>query len=337
MAGGIRDKKVLLAEPDDEHRRAGLSLLRDLGADVLPASDGAQALRAIEAGGLDLVMCATEIPAHSAKELCSYVQEFVNVRLPFLLLVEANADSEAERVATGADAVMIRPLSAAQVGSVVGLLISRAESHERLRRLEHENSQLKKSLEEIQRPDPEVRLYRFDLFKQVIVMEVKKARRYGFPLALLLLSIDNYGEMAGWLSAEQRKNLFALLHKTLVRDIRDIDIPVLFAEQKILVVMPHTPIEGAVVVADRIREHVKKIKPPSSLTQLALSVSVAVASTAGGEETSFGKIVQQAMRGLEEAAIKGGDLVVVCRPTRQPGQAQDEIPGGKLGPRTFFV
>jgi diguanylate cyclase (GGDEF)-like protein len=337
MINGIRGKKVLLAEPDDEHRRTALLLLRKLGAEVLPAVDGAQALRAIETGGLDLVICASRIPTHSARELCNYAQEFVNVQLPVVLLVDTDAESETERAASGADAVMIRPLSAAQVGNLAGLLFSRAESSERLRQLEQENSHLRESLDEMQRPDPEVRLYRFDLFKQVIVMEVKKARRYGFPLALLLLAIDNYGEMAGWLSAEQRKNLFALLHKTLVHDIRDIDIPVLFAEQKILVVMPHTALDGAVVVADRIREHVKKIKPPSSLTQLALSVSVAVASTAGGEETSFGKIVQQAMRGLEEAAIKGGDLVVVCRPAVQSGQAQDEIPGGKMGPRTFFV
>lgn len=337
MTEGIKNKQVLLAEPDEERRGEALSMLRELGAEAQPAVDGAQALQVIEGGGLDLVICAAEIPTHTAKELCSYAQEFAEARLPFLLLVDAGADPRAEQLAIGADAAIARPLSAAQLNSLGGLLIAKTESDERLSKLEQENQRLSRSLEEIQHPNPERRLFRFDLFKQVIVMEVKKARRYGFPLALLLLEIDKYGEIAGWLSPEQRDNLFALLHKAVVRDIRDIDIPVLFAEQKILVVMPHTPLDGAMVVADRIREHVKKVKPPSSLTQIVLSASVAVASTAGGGDTSFGKIVQQAMRGLKEASIKGGDLVVVCRPAKPAGQEEDEIPGGKLGPRTFFV
>ena len=99
--------------------------------------------------------------------------------------------------------------------------------------LKDENSELHKSLREIFHPDAETKLHRFDLFKQVIAKEIKKSRRYGFPLSLLLMASDRYQELAAWLNQAQRDKLFSMLHRAVIQDVRDIDIPVLFAEQKL--------------------------------------------------------------------------------------------------------
>jgi diguanylate cyclase (GGDEF)-like protein len=332
-------KNILVVDPVQERREGTVELLTGLRAVPLQAADGGQALATIENSDIDMILCAQDIPGHSARELCDYVHEFVSGFLPFALMAEAKETAPGNAGRTvGADAVLVHPLSEHQVSAVAGRLFETGELKTRVLLLEEENAQLRKSMREMLHPDPETRLQRFDLFKQVILMEVKKARRYGFALSMLLLAIDNYQEVAGWLSPDQRQSLFSMLHRALVSDIRDIDIPVLFAEQKILVVMPHTNLEGAAVVADRIRDHVTRIKPPSSLTQVSITVSVAVATTEGLEEVSFGKMVQQAMRGLHEAEIKGGNLIIVCKP---PSSGQDSSceakMGGKLGPRTFFV
>ena len=104
---------------------------------------------------------------------------------------------------------------------------------------------------------------------------------------------------------------------------------------QVMVVMPHTSLHNAAIVADRIRARVSEVKPPPSLSQIRVSTSIAVASTDNDTGVSFGLMVQKAMRGLREAEMKGGDLVVVCS-----GGGSDKgqrSPGGELGPRIYFV
>ena len=101
------------------------------------------------------------------------------------------------------------------------------------------------------------------------------------------------------------------MHREISDTIRDIDIPLLFAADKILLVMPHTSREGSVVVADRIRARIGALKPPGSMADLRATASLAVASTEGLEEVSFGRLIQEAMRALKEAELKGGDVVMV--------------------------
>jgi PleD family two-component response regulator len=153
------------------------------------------------------------------------------------------------------------------------------------------------------------------------------------------MSLDRYQEISHWLSAEQRKGLLGLVRRVVVTGTRDIDIPLLYAEDKLMMVMPHTRLDGAAVMADRLRDRICGIKPPGSLTQLSVTASLSVASTETDREVSFGKMVQQAVRGLKEAELKGGNVVIICSngaPKGEPGAPPGDA-GGKLGPRIFFT
>jgi PleD family two-component response regulator len=145
------------------------------------------------------------------------------------------------------------------------------------------------------------------------------------------MAFDKYAEMMGWLDPDQRRHIFDLLKKAAVNNIRDIDIPLLFSEDKILVVMPHTDLMSAAVVADRIRSRVEEIKVPASLAKLELSSSAAVASTQADPDAGFGTMIQNALRGLKEAEEKGGNVVMVCRSPLQEKEA--DLNQDELGPR----
>jgi len=337
MAG----KFVLVVDSDDPRRDRTLKILEGLSVNALSAQTGNQALTLIESADPDLILCDQQVSGHSAQELCEYVHEFSSGYVPFGLTISGDIQSpEQARLDCGADVVLVHPLGEHRLAMVCRMLFELSELKAYVTHLEDENSQLRSSVQGKVHLDPETQFYRFDLFKHVILMEMKKAKRYGFPLAMLLLAFDNYQSVAGWLNPNQRRSLFKLLRKVLVSNVRDIDIPLLFSQEKIIVVMPRTDLNSAVVVADRIRDRIRGIKPPRSLTQLNLSVSVSVSATGKNQEASFGQMVRQAVKGLAEAEMKGGDVVIVCR---QPGSessentSPDAEPGGKLGPRTFFV
>ena len=335
MAG----KHTLLVDPDDERREETVDLLRKAHINTLSAKNGTDALKCMEADSPDLIICDLEIEGHSAQDLCEYVHEFMPGHVHFVLVVpEQEEDPEDVRKSVGADVVFVRPLTGRHLGMVCSLLFRISELRTRVVFLEEENIGLRHSLGADLYLDTDTQFYRFEIFKHIILMEIKKAKRHGYVVSLLLLTFDKYSEMMGWLEPDQRRHLFDMLKKAVVNNIRDIDIPLLFSEDKILVVMPHTDLKSAAIVADRIRDRVGEIKTPGSLAKLKLSSSAAVASTQGDPDAGFGTMVQSAVRGLKEADRKGGNVVIVCRSPQQEKDASlnpDEL--GQLGPRTFFV
>jgi diguanylate cyclase (GGDEF)-like protein len=328
MAG----KRILLVDPADERLKVTVVTLKLVHINALTASNGAEALELMETESPDLIICDQGVEGHSAKELCEYVHEFVPGHVHFVLVVgEHEEDPEEARRLIGADAVLRRPLSEDRLGVVCSMLLRLSELRTRVAFLEEENIGLRHSLGADLYLDTDTQFYRFDIFKHIILMEIKKAKRYGYVVSLLLLAFDKYAEMMGWLEPDQRRHIFDLLKKAAVNNIRDIDIPLLFSEDKILVVMPHTDLKNAAVVADRIRSRVEEIKVPASLAKLELSASAAVASTQADPDAGFGTMIQNALRGLKEAEEKGGNAVMICRSPHQEKEADLDL--DELGPR----
>ncbi len=327
---------VLIIDPQEDRRRRLAGWLAELNYGVLEAGDGGEGLKIIEAEEPVLVFCDREIAGHSARELCEYVQEFVEGRVSFVLMVAENTmDPEKARNEVGANGVLRHPVAWYELINLGEHLLAVQELQQRLDHLMEENAQLRRDLREKTLIDPITRFYRFEAFKQLIVLEVKRAKRYGFPLSILLMAFDNFQHVSGWLTPAQRKNLYTHARREISASIRDIDIPLLFAEEKVLIVMPHTGLEGAARVADRIRDRISAIEPPGSLARLKMSCSISVACTESAAVRSFGTMIKEAMRGLKEAEIKGGDVVLVCRGPDEGGEYPEV--DGKLGPRTFFV
>jgi diguanylate cyclase (GGDEF)-like protein len=332
MAG----KHTLLVDPVDERREATVVMLKLAHINALTASSGTEALERLETDSPDLIICDQRVESPSAQELCEYVHEFVPGYVHFVLVVdEDEEDPEGVRKKVGADVVFNRPLADHHLGKVCSLLFRISELRTRVAFLEEENIGLRHSLGADLYLDTDTQFYRFDIFKHIILMEIKKAKRYGYVVSLLLITFDKYGEMMGWLEPDQRRNLFDLLKKAVVNNIRDIDIPLLFSEDKILVVMPHTDLKSAAVVADRIRGRIEELKTPASLAKLELSSSVAVASTQADPDAGFGTMIQDALQGLKEAESKGGNVVMVCR---SPRQVKDtDLNPEELGPRIHLA
>jgi diguanylate cyclase (GGDEF)-like protein len=303
---------------------------------TLTASNGSEALEIMETESPDLIICDQGVEGHSARELCEYVHEFVPGHVHFVLVVgELEDEPEEVRKEVGADVVLKRPLSEDHLGVICPLLLRLSELRTRVAFLEEENIGLRHSLGADLYLDTDTQFYRFDIFKHIILMEIKKAKRYGYVVSLLLMTFDKYKELMGWLDPDQRRHIFDLLKKAAVNNIRDIDIPLLFSEDKILVVMPHTDLKSAAIVADRIRGRVEEIKTPASLTKVKLSSSAAVASTQADPDASFGTMIQSAMQGLKEAEAKEGNVVIICRSPRQEEDA--ELNADDLGPRVHLV
>jgi diguanylate cyclase (GGDEF)-like protein len=154
--------------------------------------------------------------------------------------------------------------------------------------------------------DPMTNFYTFAHFKEVLFVEVKRARRYGFPLALALISFDPF-EAA--VDGELLAQLMGGLALSIRRSLRDTDYPVQYSSDRVLLLMPHTDLAGSLIVARRICERVAKATLQSDELVLHPTISVGVAAGEPGREYGFSDLIRQAQDGLTAAMAHGGNRV----------------------------
>ncbi|HVE82340.1 MAG TPA: GGDEF domain-containing protein, partial [Myxococcales bacterium] len=153
--------------------------------------------------------------------------------------------------------------------------------------------------------DPLTAFYTFRHFKEVLFVEVKRARRYGFPVALALCAFDRLEE-------DVRDQLFGGLALAVRRSLRDTDYPVQYSPDRVLVLMPHTDLSSALVVSQRICERVAKASLTFGERVLRPTISVGLsAAAARGGELSFADLVVHAQDALERAMASGGNKVEI--------------------------
>ncbi|WP_044889530.1 diguanylate cyclase [Myxococcus hansupus] len=164
----------------------------------------------------------------------------------------------------------------------------------------------------------------FEFLKRLMLMEVKRSRRYRYPIAVLLVDIDRFAEKAASLAPAARKLALAEAMGLLVSGVRDIDVAVPFADSRFVVFLPHTPRSGALVVGQRLRELIKSLQ---AFEGASASVGVAVSEPPPGRgpvagalaQVSFGSLLKEAGEALRRAQAAGGDWVEAASGRTQPG------------------
>jgi PleD family two-component response regulator len=192
---------------------------------------------------------------------------------------------ETEATRAGADNWIVRPLKRHELLYVVRDMLGKRA----LGRHDRDASSVE---ETFAGKAGKARLIHFELFKRLLGIELKRAQRYGFPLTTLLASVDQ-PRMVG-------RDLLAQAARAAIRDI---DIPVAFGESDVLVVMPHTDVEGGRLVAERLRKRVRAE---------GAAASIGVVAVNGGRRVTFATLLANVKRAQRQASKNGGDSVVMA-------------------------
>jgi diguanylate cyclase (GGDEF)-like protein len=300
-------RAALIAEPSIPVSTALRRFLESAGYEVIVVGTEAEALREVR-GSPPTVLIASQSPALDGEALCREVKQEAPA-VPVLLLYMPEEEHPEERSAqAGADACLVGPLKRTTVVTTVGLMVRLIEAKAAARFTDSaaaaEDAQvadaLKGKLEGPGSPD-------FEFLKRLLLMEVKRSRRYRYPISLLLLELDHLSERTAHLSAAQRTAMLAEMLGLLSGGVRDIDVIVPTAEGRFVAFFPHTPKTGALVVAERLRQRVKTL---ASLPNISVSMGLAVfepSPVRGQTQVSFGNLMKDASEALRNAQAAGGD------------------------------
>ena len=244
----------------------------------------AEALSRLEPGGYALAVVRPEV-AGGAPFLERLRQ--ADPRLPVVLLFHDEEDAAREELS--ADGLLVAPLARPVV-------VSLCRTVARLGAQAHRIAELERG-----RPSS-TGIYDYDFFKKLLLMEVKRSRRYRYPVSLALAAVDRWREVTARMADRVRAALLADLLGVVSSAVRDIDLPLLYNGERLLVFMPHTNPAGALEVGRRIVQRVRAWHGGADVT-----ASVGIATFEGNGTMSFSTLVRAASEALLRSQQAGGD------------------------------
>ncbi|OGS95574.1 MAG: hypothetical protein A3H31_13170 [Gallionellales bacterium RIFCSPLOWO2_02_FULL_57_47] len=165
--------------------------------------------------------------------------------------------------------------------------------------------------------DPLTKVYNRRYLDRRLAEEVVRSKRYTLDLSVLLLDIDHfkrvndrYGHQAGDVTLSTLGSLF----KT---GLRDSDVVARYGGEEFLVICTNTAIDGAALVAERLRRLVESQQvqiPDSSGGSQTIQISISIgAAGLSASVDSKEKLVQAADQALYRAKEEGRNCVIIAR------------------------
>ena len=149
-------------------------------------------------------------------------------------------------------------------------------------------------------------------FSEVILVEYKRYQRSHEPLSIIMCDIDNfkiyndtYGHGSGDLCL---KKVAQMVIATLERPG---DFCARYGGEEFIIVLPHTTLDGAMHIAEKIRSNIEKIGIPNKNSLPAQVVTISLGVTTSGKPVliSQDELIKQADMALYKAKEKGRNQV----------------------------
>lgn len=121
-----------------------------------------------------------------------------------------------------------------------------------------ENRDLRKQLFNLAIYDELTGLYNFRFFSQAIEREISRSNRYGHPLTILLMDIDNFKKINDIYGHNKGNEVLKGLAETVLKSIRDSDYAARYGGEEFVLILPQTPPDEGFMVAERIRENISR-------------------------------------------------------------------------------
>ncbi|MCX7738442.1 MAG: diguanylate cyclase [Hydrogenothermaceae bacterium] len=140
---------------------------------------------------------------------------------------------------------------------------------------------------------------------EAIKKSKERADRYGIPFSVLMIDIDNFKSINDRFGHNTGDKVLIGVSNVISQSVRSADTLSRWGGEEFLVLLVNTDIEGAVVLAERIRKKVAKLKI-EGIPQV--TVSIGVAQYIPGE--SIDNLISRVDNGLYDAKRSGKNRVV---------------------------
>ena len=162
--------------------------------------------------------------------------------------------------------------------------------------------------------DADRSLFSLAQIQHLMRVEFNRAGRYSYPIMCMLIAIDRLGHLRDLYGYEAKEELLAGVVSLLKSETRASDFLGRMADDRLLAVVPHTPPEGAVQLAERLLEGVRTLDFESEGRTVQITLSIGASHNEGGETLFFDAMLESAEAALNDAVTAGGDRYAARAP-----------------------
>jgi two-component system cell cycle response regulator len=332
--------RILVVDDDPETVRLLRSWFKDQAYEIQDAADADAGLRLAVRSRPDIILLDIRMPGMDGLATTRHLKTDPTTRaIPVILLTACReVEAKVEAFAAGADDYVTKPFEFEEVDARIRAMLRKRELYIKLEGTVADLQATNKQLEELLVMDEKTGLYNYRQFRQKLTEEWLRAERYGTPLSLIMMDLDNFkrlNDTLGHLAGDRALKEFATL---VAGGARATDMAARYGGEEFAIVLPHTSGDMACRVAERIRQATKQFVflEDERPTRMTVSAGVATFPSSAGIR-SADALIQAADRALYDAKQTGKDRVVEAgemstRSMRTPEERDERAASGRRRP-----
>lgn len=227
-------------------------LQTELKCNIDEAANGEEAIIKAHNTSYDLIILDIFLPDILGIEIISQIMNSKRGWTPIIVITSAeNKEFLKEALERGAVDYIKKPFDEIEISA-------RVKSALRTKKLYDELIEANEKLKEMAVTDELTKLYNRRYAMTILETEFKRSKRYKNPLSVIIGDIDhfksindNYGHLVG-------DDVLRVFAKLIRENIREIDIAGRYGGEEFLIILPNTTLDGAVIVAERLRRKINE-------------------------------------------------------------------------------
>lgn len=179
-----------------------------------------------------------------------------------------------------------------------------------------ERHHLYTGVEKIGLTDELTGLFNRRMFNYLMEREINRSRRYTRPFSLVMIDIDHFKKINDTWGHPAGDAILRELGALMRENFRKLDVPVRYGGEEFACLLPETPLEEAIQVAERFRIVVEQNAFRHGRQRIPVTVSLGVAAVGGGpnaDTMTAEDLLRFADRALYQAKQNGRNRIAASR------------------------